>query len=81
MKRLFYIVSFLFFCNIGLSQEICDNGIDDDVDGLIDLNDTSDCSCQIGVLPPIIPNPSFESYSACPTFNSQMSKVNFWQDA
>lgn len=27
------------------AQEICDNGIDDDMDGIIDLQDTVDCDC------------------------------------
>lgn len=72
---------YLLSYSVSYTQEICNNGIDDDFDGLIDLNDTTDCDCKIGVLPLIIPNPSFESYSSCPLFNSQMSKVNFWQDA
>ncbi len=39
-------------------EEICDNAIDDDNDGLIDLND-SDCACEMVSLESIIPNPSF----------------------
>lgn len=39
------ILSALFFFALGLSaQEICDNGIDDDGNGLIDLNDSA-CDC------------------------------------
>ena len=53
------------------SQEICDNGIDDDADGLIDLNDTTDCHCSeqagLTIIPSLIPNPSFEAHSCCPT--------------
>tara|TARA_B110000977_G_scaffold107622_1_gene140242 strand:- start:5598 stop:7607 length:2010 start_codon:yes stop_codon:yes gene_type:complete len=80
--RTINIIVFIFlFISSSLSQEICNNGIDDDLDGLIDLNDTTDCDCKIGVLPPIIPNPSFESYSICPTAVSQMARVNFWRDA
>lgn len=46
------------------SQEICDNGIDDDADGLVDLNDTTDCNCGLAALPPsLIPNPSFENFT------------------
>ena len=81
MKRIIQISFLVFFSFSGISQEICNNGIDDDLDGLIDLNDTTDCNCKIGVLPSIIPNPSFESFSSCPTMVSQMSRVNFWQDA
>ena len=29
-----------------LSQEICNNGIDDDSDELIDFNDSNECNCQ-----------------------------------
>ncbi|MGB1040811.1 MAG: PKD domain-containing protein, partial [Flavobacteriales bacterium] len=81
MKRFIQIALLCFISYAGYSQEICNNGIDDDSDGLVDLNDTTDCDCQIGVLPPIIPNPSFESFSSCPTMVSQMNRVNFWQDA
>ncbi|MFK8045226.1 MAG: hypothetical protein AB8B72_07010 [Crocinitomicaceae bacterium] len=52
------------------SQEICDNGIDDDSDGLIDLQD-SDCQCGVGLHPQIsdaIPNPNFDDYYSCPVY-------------
>ncbi len=43
------------------AQEICDNGIDDDGNGLIDLNDPAcPCSTLISGTPSFIPNPSFE---------------------
>ena len=55
-------MALLVFCTLALSQEICDNGIDDDGDGLIDLNDP-DCECNgFGTpqtIPSLIPNPSF----------------------
>ena len=50
VKMLKLIIKFLLFTLILFSssalaaQEICDNGMDDDNDGLIDLNDT-ECSC------------------------------------
>lgn len=81
MKTWLSILSFLVLVSTTFSQEICDNGIDDDLDGLVDLNDTSECNCTIGVLPPILPNPSFEDYSSCPTQASQLSRVNHWRDA
>ena len=63
------------------------NGVDDDGDGLIDLNDTLDCSCISGVQGPgLIPNPSFEQYSCLPTiynyppFNT-MTCVPGWSQA
>lgn len=45
--RIPYIVLFiiLFIPLASISQEICDNGMDDDGDGLIDLNDIVDCGC------------------------------------
>lgn len=49
------------------AQEICNNGIDDDGDGLIDLNDP-DCPCStlLSTTPSFIPNPSFEERWCCP---------------
>jgi gliding motility-associated-like protein len=60
--------------------EICDNGIDDDRDGLIDLNDP-DCSCDI--IKPIsyIPNPSFEDMNCCPGTRSQLDCAATWIQA
>ena len=34
----------LFFSSTIWAQEICNNGVDDDGDGLIDCYDTGDCS-------------------------------------
>lgn len=46
------------------SQEVCDNGVDDDGDGLIDLQDTDDCLCELSpVVESLFPNPSFEGFS------------------
>lgn len=63
----------LIFCTIILSfsafsQEICDNGIDDDADGLIDLQD-NDCHCGAGLNASFnnaIANPDFNASSCCP---------------
>ena len=47
------------------AQEICDNGIDDDADGLVDLNDTADCTCKLTPhTPSLLPNPSLENFDA-----------------
>lgn len=56
--------------------EDCANGLDDDGDGLIDLNDP-DCKCKgikdtIFVPSSLIPNPSFEDYKLCPTGLAQI---------
>jgi hypothetical protein len=48
------------------SQEICNNGKDDDGDGLIDLQDP-DCQCRFNVSGNILKNGSFELYKNCPT--------------
>ena len=77
LKQLF-IVSVLFCSFMTFGQEVCDNGIDDDGDGLIDLNDVVDCSCTIAPNGSIIPNPSFENYSVCPTSPAGMLLVNDW---
>lgn len=89
MKNLriyFYSTLCLFLSiNITFSQEVCDNGIDDDGDGLIDLNDSLECSCIDQSLTPInnsiIPNPSFEEMSFCPPSMSAMVCVDNWVSA
>jgi len=64
----FFILLFSVALN---AQENCNNGIDDDGDGLIDLNDP-ECICNMdAVIPSIIPNPSFENYTTCPTAESE----------
>lgn len=60
--------------------EICDNALDDDGDGLIDLND-SDCTCTL--IEPIsrIPNPSFEDRWCCPSGITQLHCADTWIQA
>lgn len=78
----FIVLSYQLFC-----QEICNNSIDDDGDGLIDLNDITDCSCEgivygpNGIIQSLISNPSFEEYYNCPTNYSQMSLAVDWNQA
>lgn len=52
MKKLkFYLLIPLLTLFVGLAaQEICDNGIDDDLDGFIDLND-DECACNLPTIP------------------------------
>lgn len=67
----------------GYSQEICDNGIDDDGDGLIDLND-DECDCEgLGdeEIESLIPNPSFEEMLCCPGFWGELSCAEDWIQA
>ena len=60
--------------------EICDNGIDDDNDGLIDLND-EDCECEVVQPISLIPNPSFEEMDCCPSGRSQLDCATNWIQA
>ena len=84
MTRFFVLFVFVNFAFAGpmFAQEICDNGTDDDSDGLIDLQDP-DCDCEgfTSYVNSIIPNPSFESKSDCPDGFSQMDLVINWENA
>jgi len=84
--RIFYfllISAFLkastYHTSYAMSAEICDNAIDDDGDGLIDLNDP-DCKCQSTPISHI-PNPSFEEIDCCPSGNSQLDCAGTWIQA
>ena len=61
-------------------EEICDNAIDDDIDGLIDLND-DDCICRTSIPSGLIPNPSFEEFTACPREETQLQLAVDWIQA
>ena len=60
--------------------ERCDNALDDDADGLIDLNDP-DCDCEVVAPVSLIPNPSFEDMNCCPTDISQLECADVWIQA
>ncbi len=81
-KTLF--IFFLASISLQLSgQELCDNAIDDDGDGLIDFND-DDCECTstIATNPvSLIPNPSFEDFSCLPYTFSEMTCADTWIQA
>lgn len=66
--------------SLTFATEICDNALDDDGDGLIDLNDP-DCDCPPPAPPSLIPNASFEEHSCCPGNNSQMYCSANWVQA
>ncbi len=71
----------LAICTWGQSTfEICDNGIDDDLDGFIDLND-SECECLSELPSSLIPNPSFEERTCCPTSNEMLNCAIGWVQA
>jgi len=77
------LMSFLplnFTSNVVLMEEICDNGIDDDNDDLIDLNDP-DCPCEKVEAISLIPNPSFEDINCCPSDHSQLGCADIWIQA
>ncbi len=60
--------------------ELCANAIDDDNDGLIDLNDP-DCICEVIEPVSLIPNPSFEDLNCCPSSRSQLNCADVWIQA
>lgn len=60
--------------------ELCANGLDDDNDGLIDLNDP-DCTCEVIAPVSLIPNPSFEDLNCCPSNRSQLDCAEVWIQA
>ena len=76
MKKLILILFLISFSG-AFSQEICNNGIDDDFDGLIDLLDP-ECDCRTNNNSSLIPNHKFEEYSICPTSTSQINRTISW---
>ncbi len=78
------IFAFILFVLLGSGlwgQEICDDAIDNDGDGLIDLNDTEDCICETAIPSGLIPNPSFEEYTQCPFNEGQLNFAVSWIQA
>lgn len=82
-----WCMGLLVFLSLALTasaQEICDNGIDDDGNGLIDLNDTLACPCALAPPPTnLITNGSFEDHTCCPgqpgiTQSSYITCANGW---
>ncbi len=80
MYRSFFLPLCFLITSALSAQEICDNSVDDDADGLIDLNDSTDCACGIApvLLDGILPNPSFEDYDCIPTSYSQVGCASDW---
>jgi gliding motility-associated-like protein len=80
--RQYFTILLLFVGVLAGAQEICNNAVDDDADGLVDLNDPDCDTCQQTVpVPSLIPNPSFEAYSQCPTSFSQLNYADTWVQA
>ena len=80
MKVFWSIIILLLSLSIS-GQEICNNGIDDDNDGLVDLNDTEDCVCSNIIPSGLIPNPSFEDQLCCPTEKEELDCAVSWIQA
>ena len=78
------LIFFLLTVSFAYSQEICDNAIDDDGDGKIDLFD-EECHCGAGLnaqAANLIPNPDFNLSTCCPpqtwSTNNNLNCVNDW---
>lgn len=84
MPNKIVLLTLITFLSIGYGQEICNNGIDDDGDSLIDYLDTVDCNCnipEVDFIPNFLPNTSFELYSELPNSFSDMHFCNDWFQA
>ena len=60
---------FLMNCCYGYAQEICNNGKDDDGNGLTDLYDPA-CQCHFTVTGNLLLNGSFELHDHCPVYHT-----------
>ena len=71
------LTALLLFAADCYAQEICNNAMDDDGDGLVDINDP-DCLCNQSDVSSLIINPSFEQYEICPTNFGMMEVCSGW---
>jgi gliding motility-associated-like protein len=74
------LCSFAITAFTGSAQEICNNGKDDDGDGLADLFDP-DCQCRFNVTDNLLLNGSFEEYDHCPvnyTYDKDSNIADHW---
>lgn len=78
-NTLLLVLTFLI-CSFVNAQENCSNSIDDDNDGLIDLNDP-DCGCSNYPLTSLLPNPSFEENIGCPNNFTEFNFAIPWVQA
>jgi len=84
MRWFVSLIMLLCLNTLALAQENCANGIDDDGNGLIDLNDP-ECVCDgfsvTQNAPSLIPNSSFETMNGCPNSYSQVGNAAGWIQA
>lgn len=84
VKKVNLLIIFTTYSHCINAQEICDNGIDDNGNGLVDLNDP-ECDCDgfgaSQTIPSLIPNASFEDNSCCPSSYSQLNCADTWIQA
>ncbi len=71
--KIFYFLLFFILSLVSFSQEICDNALDDDGDGLVDIAD-QDCQC----LNELIPDPSVNEFSNCPGATGPLDYTTHW---
>lgn len=62
----------LFLTAIVYGQENCFDGVDNDGDGFIDLNDPEGCTCSESSQTEFVINGDFETFDACPNGFSQL---------
>jgi len=67
--RLLLLCFFLINCYRSIAQEICNNGNDDDGNGLTDLQDPA-CQCHFTVTGNFLLNGSFELHDHCPVYHT-----------
>lgn len=77
MKSFISVFILLLFTTISFGQENCDNGIDDDGDGKIDLNDP-DCACLNSTTTSLLNNHNFEQMNFCPNNWAQFNAATGW---
>lgn len=82
--KAFLLIGSFLVTSFAFGQEICNNAIDDDGDGLIDLND-DECICEgfgnTSNVSSLIPNSSFEDRSCCPNGYSDLGCADTWIQA
>ncbi|MXN91781.1 T9SS type B sorting domain-containing protein [Flavobacterium sp. Sd200] len=77
MYRFKYVLFCILLSVTVFGQEICNNGIDDDGDGKIDLND-EDCACGSNSVTSLLNNHDFEQMNFCPNDFALFNAATGW---